>query len=275
MTVAHSTVWRNRITANAGGILMTDEFGPTFRNTVAWNHVWRNQYDCGITIPGHSPNALSATGQLQPTMGGVYRNLIVHNVVNRNGLKGEGAGILIAAAGPGSAAYSNTVAYNTAIGNNLAGVTIHSHAPNQDVNDNRLIANTLSNNNRGGDPDAGVSRTADVLIFSAVVPITGTIISGNWLSDAHFGIWTQTHTPACRGITSTTSWCTSTKARRALMEDGRRARPRLAGRIRHVRQWSGSQPKLGAFDPGFGTSPAAARGHSWHQTGTDRPERAC
>ena len=77
---------------------------------MAWKHVWRNQYDCGITMPGHSPNALSATGQLQPTMGGVYRNLIVHNVVNRNGLKGEGAGILIAAAGPGSAAYSNTVA---------------------------------------------------------------------------------------------------------------------------------------------------------------------
>jgi nitrous oxidase accessory protein NosD len=23
------------------------------------------------------------------------------------------------------------------------------------------------------------------------VPITGTVISGNWLSDAHFGIWTQ------------------------------------------------------------------------------------
>ncbi|MFL6051010.1 MAG: hypothetical protein ACJ738_14675 [Gaiellales bacterium] len=56
---------------------------------------------------------------------------------------------------------------------------------------NRLIASTLSNNNRGGDPDAGVSRTADVLIFSAVVPITGTVISGNWLSDVDFGIWTQ------------------------------------------------------------------------------------
>jgi nitrous oxidase accessory protein NosD len=191
MTVAHSAVLGNRITANAGGILMTDEFGPTFRNTVAWNRVWRNQYDCGITIPGHSPNALSATGELQPTMGGVYQNLIIHNVVNRNGLKGEGAGILIAAAGPGSAAYDNTVAYNTAIGNNLAGVTIHSHAPNQDVNGNRLIGNTLSNNNRGGDPDAGVTRTADVLIFSAVVPITGTVISDNWLSNAHFGIWTQ------------------------------------------------------------------------------------
>src|SRR5437899_2290909 len=40
----------------------------------------------------------------------------------------------------------------------------------------------------------------------------------------------RTHTPACRAITSTTSWCTSTKARRAVIEDGRRARPRLAGR---------------------------------------------
>jgi hypothetical protein len=24
-----------------------------------------------------------------------------------------------------------------------------------------------------------------------VVPITGTVVHGNWLSNAHFGIWTQ------------------------------------------------------------------------------------
>jgi nitrous oxidase accessory protein NosD len=191
MTVNHAEIVGNWVTGNSGGILLTDEFGPTFRNVVAWNHVWRNQFDCGITIPGHSPNALSSTGALQPSMGGVYLNLIVHNVVNFNGLKGEGAGILMAAAGPGSASYDNIIAHNTAIGNNLAGVTIHSHTPNQDVNGNAIIDNRLSHNNRGGDPDAGLTSTADVLVFSAVSPITGTVVRGNRLSDAFFGIWTQ------------------------------------------------------------------------------------
>jgi Periplasmic copper-binding protein (NosD) len=191
MTVTHSSVLGNRITQNAGGVLMTDEFGPTHHNLVGWNRIWQNPYDCGITVPGHSPNALSSTGVLQPSMGGVYRNLIIHNVVNRNGLKGEGAGILIAAGGPGSAAYNNIVAWNTAAGNNLAGITVHSHAPNQDVNGNRFIGNRLSHNNVGGDPDAALNHTADIVVFSAVVPVTGTVIHGNWLANAFFGIWTQ------------------------------------------------------------------------------------
>lgn len=191
MTVSHASVIGNRVTENAGGILLTDEFGPTFRNVVAWNRIWRNPYDCGITVPGHSPNALSSTGVLQPSMGGVYENLIVHNVANRNGLKGEGAGILIAAAGPGSASYDNIVAHNTAVGNSFAGITIHSHTPNQDVNGNQLIGNHLRHNNRNGDPDAMVNVTTDVLIFSAVSPITGTVVRGNTLTNAFFGIWTQ------------------------------------------------------------------------------------
>jgi nitrous oxidase accessory protein NosD len=191
MTVAHARVVGNRVTANAGGILLTDEFGPTDQNVVAWNRIWRNAYDCGITLPGHSPNALSSTGVLQPSLGGVYQNRIVHNVVNRNGLKGEGAGILVAAAQPGSASYDNTIAWNTAVGNSFAGVTVHSHTPNQDVNGNRIIGNRLSDNNRRGDPDAGITATTDVLVFSAVSPITGTVIHGNWLSKAFFGIWTQ------------------------------------------------------------------------------------
>ena len=99
MTVAHSRVSRNAITGNAGGILVTDEFGPTHANVISWNHVWRNDFDCGITVPGHNPTAVSSTGQPQPSMAGVYGNRIVHNVVNRNGLKGEGAGILLAAPG--------------------------------------------------------------------------------------------------------------------------------------------------------------------------------
>ena len=125
-------------------------------------------------------------------MAGVYANRIVHNVVNRNGLKGEGAGILFAGAGagPGTGSYDNFVGWNTAVGNNLAGITVHSHAPNTDVNGNRFVGNTLRHNDVGGDPDASLARTADILVFSAAAPITGTVAKGNHLSDAFFGIWT-------------------------------------------------------------------------------------
>jgi hypothetical protein len=199
MTVTRSHVTANRITGNAGGVLVTDEFGPTHHNVISWNHVWRNEFDCGITVPGHNPNAVSATGVPQPSMAGVYDNRIVHNVVNRNGLKGEGAGILFAGAGPGTGSYHNFVGWNTANGNNLAGITVHSHAPNTDVNRNRFVGNHLRHNNVGGDPDAGVTRTTDILVFSAVDPIRGTVARGNTLSRAFFGIWTlNAHTRLVR-----------------------------------------------------------------------------
>ncbi|MGH3431073.1 MAG: NosD domain-containing protein [Mycobacteriales bacterium] len=191
MSVAHSLVLHNAITGNAGGVLVTDEFGPSFRNVIGFNRIWRNPFDCGITMPGHNPNAVSSTGARQPTMGGVYANLVVHNVVNFNGLKGEGAGILMAAAGPGAASYDNVVAWNSVTGNNLAGITVHSHAPGSDLNGNRFLNNRLSRNNVGGDPDAGVTQTADILVFSAGDPITGTVARDNWISNAFFGVWTK------------------------------------------------------------------------------------
>ena len=189
MSVNHAVLIANRITGNAGGVLVTDELGPSFKNVIAWNHVWANLYDCGITMPGHSPNAVSSTGVPQPTVAGVYDNLVAHNLVTGNGLKGEGAGVLIAAAGPGSASYDNVVLDNTIAGNNMGGITVHSHAPNQDVNGNRFIGNTLSHNNLGGDPDAGLTRTADLVVFSAVVPITGTVAVSNTFANAYFGVW--------------------------------------------------------------------------------------
>jgi Periplasmic copper-binding protein (NosD) len=190
MTVSHSRVLANRVTGNAGGVLLTDELGPTHDNVVGWNHIWRNAYDCGITVPGHNPNAVSPTGVPQPAMAGDYHNWIVHNVVNRNGLKGEGAGILFAGAGPGTGSYDNFVGWNTVNGNELAGITVHSHAPNTDVNGNRFVGNWARHDNVGGDPDAAVTKTTDILVFSAGDPITGTVARGNHLSDAFFGIWT-------------------------------------------------------------------------------------
>jgi len=76
---------------------------------------------------------------------------------------------------------------------------VHSHAPNTDVNGNRFVGNRLSHNNLGGDPDAGVTKTTDILVFSAGDPITGTVARGNRLSNAFFGIWTlNAHTKLAR-----------------------------------------------------------------------------
>jgi parallel beta-helix repeat protein len=194
MSVTGSRVARNEVSNNAGGILLTDEEGPTAHNSIDHNNVRRNPYDCGITLAGHSPMAVSE-GVPQPSKAGVHDNRILDNVSNENGTKGEGAGILIAAAAPGSGAYNNMVVGNTAKGNDLAGVTLHSHAPNQDLNGNKIIDNQLTRDGLGGDPDAGVTQTTGILVFSAVSPLTGTVIKGNKIKRVHYGIWTHNVPP--------------------------------------------------------------------------------
>lgn len=191
MSVTNSHVTGNTVTANSGGILLTDELGPTARNTISANRVLRNLYDCGITVAGHNPKAISANGKLAPKTAGIYRNTISKNVSNGNGIKGEGAGILLAVAGPGAAVYDNLVQGNTANNNNLAGVTLHLHAPGSYLNDNKIIGNRLRHDGVGGDPDFNVKGTIGILVGSAANKLKGTVISGNRISDVHFGIWTE------------------------------------------------------------------------------------
>jgi len=170
MSTSWSKVEDNEATDNSGGFLVTDEFGPATGNWIEGNLAKQNATDCGITLPSHNPNALSADGKRQPDKGGVYGNAVVRNTVIANGLKGEGAGVLMAAAGPGMAAYANKVIGNVILGNSMAGVTIHSHTPNQDVSDNVIAHNKIGQNNVNGDPDANVHETTGILVFSAVVP---------------------------------------------------------------------------------------------------------
>ena len=95
----------------------------------------------------------------------MYDNLITGESFFGNGVLGEGAGVLFAAAQPGSASYDNTVVNDVISGNNLAGVTaVHAHAPSQDVGGNVIEHNTIGPNNLGGDlADAGVPDTTGVL----------------------------------------------------------------------------------------------------------------
>ncbi len=214
-SVAYSQVILNTVTGNAGGILLTDEFGPTHNNLVAGNVVTDNAYDCGITLPSHNLGRDPQTGKLMPAFGGVYANVVRNNVVLDNGLKGEGAGILIAAPAPGTASYANVIEGNAIWGNGLSGVTIHSHAPGAWVGDNVIRDNMIGTNNLGGDPDVTPTKdmaTTGILVWSAATPtpvtISGNTIYGNW-----YGIWMNStvHAPGARARNS--FWSVSTYVR--------------------------------------------------------------
>ncbi len=202
MGVSDSTISYNLSMANEGGVLLTDEFGPTHGNAVESNVITRNQFDCGITVPGHNPAALDSNGNRMPGVAGVYDNIIRRNWVTDNGLQGEGAGVLFANAGPGTASYDNLVAENYLAGNQLSGVTMHAHTlgPGQfeDLNGNRVAENLIGENNVGstvagpGDaldgPPAQDFQTTGILVFSGSVPVHASIV-GNRLFNDKYGVW--------------------------------------------------------------------------------------
>ncbi len=181
MGVADSIVQHNFDSGNSGGMLLTDEFGPTHGNLIDHNTVTENQSDCGITVPGHNPMAIDASGNLHPLVAGVYDNVISHNTVTNNGLLGEGAGVLFANAAPGTASYDNLVVHNYIAGNGLSGVTMHAHtidpkSQNQfeDLNGNTIVHNTIGQNNLDGDGLDGTvsdSDTTGILVFSGSVAV--------------------------------------------------------------------------------------------------------
>ncbi|MDQ2960087.1 MAG: right-handed parallel beta-helix repeat-containing protein [Candidatus Dormibacteraeota bacterium] len=201
MGVASSVVAGNHVSANEGGILLTDEFGPTHGNLIEDNTITGNPFDCGVTAPGHNPFALDASGNPQPLVAGVYNNVIRGNRITDNGLQGEGAGVLFANAGPGTASYNNLVEGNYIAGNQLSGVTMHAHTlpPGlfEDLNGNRIIHNVIGRNNVGspavpGDPLDGPPAqdflTTGILVFSGTVPVHVTI-SDNQISNDQYGVW--------------------------------------------------------------------------------------
>ncbi len=170
---SYSRVIGNRVVHNVGGILVSDDIAPSHDNVIAYNVASYNALDCGITLPSHTPGT------------GVYNNLIEWNTVMNNG----GAGVLFAAAAPGTGSHDNVAIHNTISGNGEGGVQIHSHTPSQNVNNNKVVQNIIGTNNTVGDPDAGVSSTTGVIVFSAVVPVTGTIVRFNSISNNTIGIW--------------------------------------------------------------------------------------
>lgn len=199
LAVEGSTVANNDVTGNDGGILLTDESGPTDGNTISGNDVSNNVYDCGITIAGHHVGVFNTTthqwATVLPTVGGVFDNTVKNNVTNSNGVLGQGGGILLATGAPGGAVDDNTIRGNSAAGNGLAGITVHSHSPGENLNGNVLKDNTLGVNNIDGDPDFGGNTppaidpsTTGILVATAVSPISITI-KHNTIEFDTYGIW--------------------------------------------------------------------------------------
>jgi parallel beta-helix repeat protein len=181
-SVTNSAVTGNLVQNNVGGILLTDENGPTSGNLIMENSVLDNTLDCGITLASHHFSLVAAAA---PDVAGVYGNQVIHNTANGNGA----AGIGVFAGPPGAAAWGNVVSGNTALNNGGAGIMIHSHTPFQYVNDNVIVNNVLAGNGIDEDNPADDAPSA-ISIFSAVIPIQHTVISANRISDEHYGIVT-------------------------------------------------------------------------------------
>ncbi len=192
IAVDHSTIANNYVENNAGGILLSDETGPTWENLITGNTVIDNPFDCGITLASHPPAApLTASA-------GVYQNTISGNIASYNGvINGGGAGVGIFTPSPGTKNYGNVVIGNTLVGNGLPGVTLHSHAPNQQLSDNVIIGNHISNNG----PDDSTSAPTGIAIIGLLagpntsLPIPGTIIYGNVITGEAIDIAIQSSTP--------------------------------------------------------------------------------
>ncbi len=203
MVADDSSVVGNRINGNSGGVLLTDEFGPTDGNLVADNSVFQNLNDCGITLAGHNPGAFVG-GHTAPSAAGVFANRIVSNTVWGNGILGQGGGVLMASPLPGGGVYNNLVQANRIWGNGLAGVTVHSHAPGQDLNGNFVQGNIIGTNNLDGDPDFFplVDSATTGVIVASVTPLS-IGVSDNLISSNTFGIWT-TPPATVSGVASNT-----------------------------------------------------------------------
>jgi nitrous oxidase accessory protein NosD len=172
----NSKIVFNRVDHNIGGILVTDESGPTTGNLIASNRVTDNSEDCGITIPSHVPGL------------GVKNNVVRENYVAGNG----GAGVLIATPAPGMAVTGNLVTRNVILNNGEGGIQLHAHAPSQSIDDNTITNNIIGTNNTAGDTDSGDLQTTGVIVFSAVVPVHGLVIQHNAIFNNATGIWLST-----------------------------------------------------------------------------------
>ena len=181
MGADHSTILRNEVYGNAGGILTSDETGPSVHNLIRENFVHDNSWDCGITLASHAPSpTITPTPKVSY---GVGYNTISRNVSLRNGTITPGAGVGIFAPSPGTTDTGNVVINNELIDNGSTGVAMHNHAappapaPSVNMNDNVIVGNHFSGN--GPDNPGAPTPGPTGINVSSKGLITGTVISQN------------------------------------------------------------------------------------------------
>ncbi len=185
--VAFSTVNDNRISNNAGGILLTDETNPNHNNLVTGNTVKDNTPDCGITLPSHPPNGSPLNiGESF----GVFNDTIANNLSEDNGAAGTG----VFAPTPGTASYGHVIIGNRLIGNTNPGVVFHSHAPHQKISHVSVIGNFISDNGAEANVDStgdGPANPTGIEVYADVVaaPLNGIDIVGNTIKRESNDIW--------------------------------------------------------------------------------------
>lgn len=192
MGADHATLLHNEVDENSGGILISDETGPSQNNLISENQVHDNPYDCGITMASHGP-AISVIANAKGPYG-VMNNTVSHNASWRNGIKqpGAGAGVGIFAPFPGTTASGNIVIDNDIRNNGLPGVTMHNHAsapspaPPVNLNNNVIVGNHISGN-AADTEDAATSGPTGINIYSTA-PITGTVVAQNDIDNEAIGI---------------------------------------------------------------------------------------
>jgi len=212
VSVTDSVVEDNNVANNVGGILLTDEFGPTAHDVIRLNRSTGNSRDCGITLAGHNPAAVSPQTGMPTGAAGVFDNLVTHNFSDGNGVAGQGAGILLGGGAPFAGVYDNVIRGNWAAGNGLPGITIHQHLVG-DLNDNVIENNVLVGDNLDGDYDFATpdKETTGILVASGAPaplppellpgPIQGTVIRDNQIYSSKIGIWTLNTEKASTQIT--------------------------------------------------------------------------
>ena len=91
-----------------------------------------------------------------------------------------------------AASYDNPVSGNFIEGNGLAGISVHSHAPNAYVDGNVFTNNTIGTNNvdraDGTDTTPTDGYTTGILIWSDATPYKFTV-EHNTISDDTYGVW--------------------------------------------------------------------------------------
>jgi len=191
MAAKHASIVRNEVAWNSGGILTSDETGPSHDNVISENFVHDNPYDCGITMASHGPAVSVIPSAKLPF--GVRHNTISLNRSWHNGRQqpGAGAGIGVFAPFPGTTDSGNVIINNDVRDNGLPGITMHNHAyapgaPPVNLDNNLIIGNYIARNEADTEDAATPGRTG-INVYS-VAPIYGTVILENIFEDEAYDI---------------------------------------------------------------------------------------